>query len=138
MQLFVNLPVDDLERSIDFFTALGFEFDPRFTDENATCMLVGDDAFFMLLVRPYFEGFAPKPIGDTVGATTALYAVMVDSREAVDEMVHKALANGGKPSKDPQDHGFMYQWGFLDPDGHVFEVGWMDPAALEGDGPSGA
>jgi predicted lactoylglutathione lyase len=129
-KLFVNLPVGDLQRSITFFEALGFRFNRHFTDATGTCMLVGEDAYFMLLTRDRFAGFSGRPVGDPQVQTSALYALSVDSREAVDEMVRKAVAAGGAHAVDPQDHGFMYGWSFRDPDGHHFEVFWMDPAAI--------
>ena len=131
-KLFVNIPVSDLQRSIRFFEALGFAFNTQFTDATATCMLVGEDAYFMLLDRARFAGFTGRPVGDPQAATTALFALSVDSREAVDEMVRKAVAAGGSHAVDPQDHGFMYGWSFYDLDGHHWEVFWMDPAAVNG------
>jgi predicted lactoylglutathione lyase len=130
-KLFVNIAVEDLERSIAFFTTLGFQFDPRFTDETATCMLVGEDAYFMLLTRERFGDFRQKPLADAASTTEAIYAIAVDSREAVDELADTALTNGGAPAGDPQDPGFMYSRSFSDPDGHHFEAFWMDPKALE-------
>jgi len=124
-RLFVNIPVSDLQRAIDFFEALGFAFNPRFTDASATCMLVGEDASFMLLDRERFADFSRHPVGDPRTETSALFALSVDSREEVDRMVEKALAAGGSPALDPQDHGFMYGWSFFDPDGHHWEVFWM-------------
>ena len=131
-KLFVNIPVSDLQRSIRFFEALGFAFNTQFTDATATCMLVGEDAYFMLLVRERFAGFTGRPVGDPRAETTALFALSVDSREAVDEMVRKAVAAGGSHAVEPQDHGFMYGWSFYDLDGHHWEVFWMDPAAVNG------
>ena len=127
-KLFVNLPVSDLQRSITFFEALGFRFNTQFTDATATCMLVGEDAYFMLLDRERFAGFAKRPTGDPQRDTTALFAIGVGSREAVDAMVGTAVANGGSHALEPQDHGFMYGWSFYDPDGHHWEVFWMDPS----------
>jgi predicted lactoylglutathione lyase len=127
-QIFLNLPVQDLKRSVDFFTALGFTFNPDFTDENATCMVVNDDAYVMLLVEAYFKTFTAKDVASTKGSAEAIIAYSVDSREAVDEAVRTALANGGSASQDPQDYGFMYNHSFQDPDGHLGEVLWMDPA----------
>ncbi len=129
-KLFVNLPVKDLKRSVDFFTKLGFEFNPQFTDENATCMIISEEAYVMLLVEPYFEGFLKKPLGDFANTTSALLAIGARSREEVDQIVKTALENGGAPANDPPDHGFMYQATFLDPDGHHWEVVWMDPSAM--------
>lgn len=131
-KLFVNIPVADLQRSITFFEALGFRFNTQFTDATATCMLVGEDAYFMLLTRDKFAGFSPRPAGDPQTHTTALFALSVDSRTDVDEMVRKAVAAGGAHAMDAQDHGFMYAWSFYDVDGHHWEVFWMDPAAVEG------
>lgn len=130
-KLFVNIPVGDLQRSIDFFEALGFTFNTQFTDATATSMLVGEDAYLMLLTHEKFAGFSRLPIGDPRRETAALYAFAVDSRAEVDEIVNKAIAAGGAKALDPQDHGFMYGWSFLDPDGHHWEVFWMDPAFVE-------
>lgn len=121
-QIFVNLPVKNLDRSVAFFTALGFSFNPQFTDQNATCMVVSDDIFVMLLVEPFFAGFTAKPVADAFAATEVLVALSLDSRAEVDAMVAKALAAGGKAPMPPKDHGFMYQHGFEDPDGHQWEV----------------
>ena len=131
-KLFVNIPVADLQRSIVFFEALGFAFNPQFTDATATCMLVGEDAYFMLLDRERFAGFSKRPAGDPRAQTSALFALSVDSRDAVDAMVARALAAGGAPALDPQDHGFMYGHSFYDLDGHHWEVFWMDPSAIPG------
>ena len=131
-KLFVNVPVSDLQRSITFFEALGFTFNRQFTDATATCMLVGEDAYFMLLTRERFEGFSKRPVGDSRTETNALFAISVDSRAQVDAVVQQALAAGGSPAADPQDHGFMYGWSFYDPDGHHWEVFWMDPSAIQG------
>lgn len=129
--MFVNLPVKDLDRSIRFFSELGFAFNPQFTDDNATCMIVSDQAFVMLLVEPFFGSFTPKPIANAVATTEVLVAIMVESRAAVDEMVNKAVAQGAGVHKNPEDQGFMYGWGFQDLDGHLWEIGWMDPSAIE-------
>lgn len=131
-KLFVNIPVSDLQRSITFFEALGMTFNPHFTDATATCMLVGEDAYFMLLVRDRFGSFASHPVGNPHTETNAIFALSVNSREEVDEMVAKAVAAGGAFAVDRQDHGFMYGWSFLDPDGHHWEVFWMDPNAIPG------
>ena len=126
--IFVNLPVKDLDKSVQFFTALGFSFNPDFTDENATCMIINDDAFVMLLVENYFKTFTSKPIADARSTTEAILSFSLDSREAVDELVRTALTAGGTPSEEAQDYGFMYNHSFQDPDGHLWEVFWMDPA----------
>jgi predicted lactoylglutathione lyase len=131
-KLFVNLPVSDLQRSITFFETLGFAFNPQYTDATATCMLVGEDAYFMLLVKERFADFSKRPMGDPRRETNALFALSVNSRAEVDEMVHKAVAAGGSHAVDPQDHGFMYGWSFRDPEGYHWEVFWMDPKAVNG------
>jgi hypothetical protein len=127
--MFVNLPVRDLARSVAFFTDLGFAFEPKFTDENATCMIVGDDAFVMLLVEPFFRTFTPREICDTASHCEGLFAISVDSRAEVDRVMQTAVAGGATPATDPQDHGFMFQRSFFDLDGHHWEVFWMDPEA---------
>jgi uncharacterized protein len=134
-KLFVNLAVADLGTAVDFFTKLGFEFDPRFTDETATCMLIGEDAYAMLLVEDRFKDFTNKELVDSRAQTEAILALSAESREEVDSLVEKALAGGGSPAGDPSDLGFMYSRSFQDPDGHHWEAFWMDPAALE-QGPS--
>jgi predicted lactoylglutathione lyase len=127
--LFVNLPVLDIERSVGFFTRLGFEFDQRFTDERATCMVVGGQAFVMLLVRPFFASFTSKDVADAGSSTEAVLAVSAGSREEVDTLVDRALDLGGTFSNAPTDEGYMYGRSFFDLDGHAWEVMWMDPAA---------
>jgi predicted lactoylglutathione lyase len=131
-KLFVNIPVNDLQRSIGFFEALGFAFNTQFTDAGATCMLVGEDAYFMLLHKARFAGFSKRPTGDPRRETSALFALTVSSRAEVDDMVKKAVAAGGTHAVDPQDHGFMYAWSFYDLDGHHWEVFWMDPSSIAG------
>jgi predicted lactoylglutathione lyase len=129
-KIFVNLPVKDLDRAVDFFTRLGYSFNPMFTDETATCMIISDDIYVMLLTEEKFRDFTPKAICDTSRYTEVLVALTAESREAIDETVRQAVAAGGSTYNEPQDHGFMYQHGFQDPDGHVWEVFWMDPAAV--------
>ena len=128
-KLFVNLSVRDLKRTVDFFTELGFEFNPNFTDETATCMIVSEEAFVMLLVANRFADFTTKQICDTSTHTEALLSISCESRAEVDTLVQRAIAAGGKHAMEPQDHGFMYGWSFYDPDGHHWEVFWMDPGA---------
>jgi uncharacterized protein len=129
-QIFVNLPVQDLNKSIEFFTHLGFTFNPQFTDENATCMIVSEDIFVMLLVEKYFKTFTPKEICDTSKNAEVLVALSFESRAKVDEIVAKAIAAGGTTYKEPQDLGFMYQHGFQDLDGHIWEIFFMDESAI--------
>ena len=131
-KLFVSIPVADVQRSIDFFEALGFTFNARFTDASGTAMLVGEDAYFMLLTHEKFPSFSQRPLADPRQATGALFTLGMDGREAVDAMVNQAVALGGAPAHEPQDHGFMYDWGFYDLDGHGWGVFWMDPAAAQG------
>ncbi|MDM0040175.1 VOC family protein [Variovorax sp. J22G21] len=129
-KMFVNLPVKDLDRTVAFFTALGFKFNPQFTDKNATCMIVSEEAFVMLLVEPFFKGFTPKPISDAKKSTEVLLCLSAERRADVDDMVAKAIAAGGRAPNKPQDHGFMYQHGFEDLDGHLWEVAYMDMSAM--------
>ncbi|WP_028919937.1 VOC family protein [Pseudoxanthomonas suwonensis] len=129
-QIFVHLPVKDLDRSVAFFTALGFSFNPQFTDENATCMLVGENIFVMLLVEPYFATFTGKPVSDATRQTEVLVALALESREAVDGMVAKVVAAGGNVTQPARDLGFMYQQSFADLDGHQWEPFHMNPDAL--------
>jgi len=128
--IFVNLPVRDLARAKEFFTKLGFEYNPKFTDDKAACMVISSAACVMLLTEEYFKTFIKKPISDASKQTETLLALSCQSRAEVDDMVKKALAAGGKPALDPVDHGFMYGWSFYDLDGHHWEVLWMDPAAV--------
>lgn len=129
-KIFVNLPVKDLKQSIDFFTKLGFNFNPQFTDETATCMIVSDDIFVMLLTYDKFKSFTPNPICDATKSTEVLMCLSTESRNAVDDMVSKAIAAGGTTYNEPQDHGFMYAHGFQDLDGHIWEIMYMEPSAV--------
>ncbi|MGP0584741.1 VOC family protein [Paenibacillus timonensis] len=128
--IFVNLPIKDLQRSMNFFLALGFEFNPQFTDEKAACLVIGENIFAMLLTEEYFKSFTKKEIPDTSGHSEVIVALSADSRNQVDDIVNKALASGGKPYSDPVDHGFMYTWSFQDPDGHLWEIMYMDASAV--------
>jgi predicted lactoylglutathione lyase len=129
-KIFVNLPVKDLKKSVDFFTKLGFSFNPQFTDETATCMIVSDDIFVMLLTEQKFRTFTPKALCDATKSTEVLVALSLDSGKEVQDIVRKAVAAGGSTYNEPQDHGFMYQHGFQDLDGHIWEFFYMDPAAI--------
>ena len=128
-KIFVNLPVKNLSQSIEFFTKLGFSFVAQFTDETATCMIVSDDIFVMLLTHDKFKTFTPKAICDATKSTEVLVCLSSESREKVDDMVRKAVAAGGTTYNDPQDHGFMYGHGFQDVDGHIWELMYMEPSA---------
>lgn len=127
-QIFVNLPVKNLDKSVEFFTRLGYSFNPQFTDENATCMIVDENIFVMLLVEPYFKSFAKKEICDATRQTEVIVCLSADSREQADDLVAKATAGGGKATAS-KDYGFMYQTGFQDLDGHLWELAYMDPNA---------
>lgn len=128
-KIFVNLPVADLKKSIDFFTALGYSFNPQFTDETATCMIVSDDIFVMLLTHAKFKTFTPNEICDAKKSSEVLLCLSCDSRAAVDAMVKKAVTAGGNTYNEPQDHGFMYAHGYQDLDGHIWELIFMEPNA---------
>ena len=129
-KIFINLPVKDLDRSVAFFTSLGFTFNPLFTDENATCMVVADDIFVMLLVEPFFQGFTRKTIGDRQRQTEVLSALWWDSGEEVDAFVAKAVAAGSTVTQPARDYGFMYQQSVADLDGHQWEPFFMAPDAV--------
>jgi predicted lactoylglutathione lyase len=129
-KIFVNLPVKNLNKSVEFFTNLGFKFNPQFTDEKGTCMIIGEDIFAMLLMEEFFRTFTKKPIYDATKGTEVILALSAESREQVDEMVNKAIKAGGTTPNSKQDQGFMYGWGFQDLDGHLWEVFYMDPSTI--------
>lgn len=129
-KIFVNLPVKDLKKSVSFFTRLGFSFNPQFTDEQATCMIIGENIFAMLLVEERFRDFTKKPISDAQKSTEVLIALDAESREAVDTMIKNAVKAGGSTYADPQDHGWMYGHSFADLDGHQWEILYMDESAI--------
>jgi uncharacterized protein len=129
-KIFVNLAVRELTRTMEFFRKLGFEFDPHFTDDKAACMIISSEAYVMLLAELFFKTFTKREICNTATHTEALLALSCGSRAEVDELVHKAIAAGGKQALDPADHGFMYGWSFYDLDGHHWEVLWMAPKAI--------
>jgi predicted lactoylglutathione lyase len=129
-QVFINLAVRDLAATKTFWSQLGFEFNPKFTDDKAACMILSDSAFVMLLAEPFFQSFTKRELCDTTRATEAMLALSCPSRDAVDAIVARAIAAGGSHAMPPQDHGFMYGWSFYDRDGHHWEVMWMDPSGL--------
>ncbi|WP_098749051.1 VOC family protein [Paenibacillus sp. EZ-K15] len=129
--IFVNLPVKNLEKTKDFFSKIGFEFNAQFTDKNAACLVIGDNIFAMLLTEDYFKTFTKKDLSNAANTTEVILALSAESREQVDEIVNAALSAGGSPSNDPVDHGFMYGWSFQDPDGHLWEVMYMDQSQVE-------
>ena len=129
-QIFVNLPVKDLDKSVTFFTKLGYTFNPQFTDENATCMIISETIYVMLLVEKFFKTFTPKEIADTTKSVESIICLSADSREEVDALISKAVEAGGTTYKEPQDHGFMYGHSYQDLDGHLWEVMYMDMEAF--------
>jgi uncharacterized protein len=129
--IFVNLPVKDLQRSIKFFSQMGFKFNPQFTNEEATCMILGKDMYAMLLVEKTFTGFTKRPIGEAPKTAEVIVSLMLDNRPDVDILADKALKAGAVNYSDPVEMGFMYTRSFQDLDGHLWEVGWMDPAHVE-------
>jgi predicted lactoylglutathione lyase len=129
-KIFVNLPVGDLDKTVAFFSKLGFSFNAQFTDENATCMIVGEDIFVMLLVEKFFKTFTHKEICDATSSTEVIVSLSVDSRESVDEMIRKAIAAGATTPNEAKDYGFMYQHGFQDLEGHLWEIFSMEPSAI--------
>jgi len=130
--IFINLPVNDLDASKKFFTELGYSINPQFSDDNAASVVISDTIVAMLLTKPFYSTFTKKEIADATKTSEVLVALSAQSRAKVDELVDKALAAGGSPSGETQDHGFMYGRSFDDLDGHTWEVVWMDPAAIQG------
>jgi predicted lactoylglutathione lyase len=132
-KVFINLAVKDLPATVDFWKQLGFEFNPQFTDDNAACLVFSDDGYAMLLTEAMFKNFTKKPIVDSSTQTEAIICLSADSKEEVDTLVRTAIASGGSPAGDPIEQGdFMYGSSFQDPDGHHWEVLWMDPSAIAG------
>jgi predicted lactoylglutathione lyase len=126
-KIFVNLPVKDLNKSKKFFTDIGFTINPQFTDEKAACVVISEDIYAMILREEFFKTFIPKKeITDATKTTEVLVALSAESKEAVNEMADKALTAGASKLREPEDHGFMYSRSFQDPDGHIWEVFWMD------------
>ena len=128
-QIYVNLPVRDLPRAKDFFSALGYRFNPQFSNEQGACMVVSDHIYVMLLTESFCQTFTHKPLADARLSTEVLVCLSCASREEVDNLVKKAWSAGAKVPRAAQDHGFMYQHGFEDLDGHIWELAWMDMAA---------
>jgi uncharacterized protein len=129
--IFVNLPVKNLNRAVDFFTKLGFTFNPQFTDDASTCMIIGPNIYAMLLTNEKFKTFITQDISDAKKTTEVLLALSLESREEVTVMVQKAIAAGGTTYNEPKDHGFMLQHGFQDLDGHIWEVFFMEPSYVQ-------
>lgn len=129
-KIFVNLPVKDLNKAMEFFSKVGFEFNPQFTDDKAACMVISEHIYAMLLVEGFFKTFTKKDIVDATKSTEVIVALSAESREQVDEIANRAIAAGGSASNDPVDHGFMYVRSFQDLDGHLWEVIYMDESAV--------
>ncbi|MCU0877203.1 MAG: glyoxalase/bleomycin resistance/extradiol dioxygenase family protein [Pirellulaceae bacterium] len=129
-KIFVNLPVKDLPKSMEFFQELGYSFNPQFTDKTAACLVISDHIYAMLLTHAKFQEFTPKTICDATKSTEVLIALSCDSRERVTALVEKALAAGGTTYAEPKDYGFMLQHGFQDLDGHIWELFHMDESAI--------
>ncbi|MGH3938455.1 MAG: VOC family protein [Pseudonocardiaceae bacterium] len=129
-KIFVNLPVRDLAKSIDFFTKIGFSVNPQFSDENAACVVISEDIYAMLLVEKFFQSFTSKQLVDATTSTEAILALGLDSKQQVDDLVDKALAAGGQPGQFSNDDSFMYGRSFQDLDGHLWEALYMDPTAI--------
>ncbi|WP_339687932.1 VOC family protein [Gimesia maris] len=130
-KVFINLPVKDLQKSMTFYKALGYSINEKWTDETAASVVISEEIYAMLLTYPKFKMFTPKEICDATKSTEVLVALSCENRDQVDELVKKAVAAGGSTYNEPQDHGFMYAHGFQDPDGHIWEVFYMDPSAAE-------
>lgn len=131
--IFVNLPVKDLGKSMDFFSRLGYTFNPQFTNEKAACMIISNTIYAMLLTEPFFKGFTPNhEISNTAKSKEVLVALSTDSRQKADDLADTAIEAGGRQFRDPEDHGFMYSRSFEDLDGHVWEVIWMNPEHIQG------
>ena len=128
-QIYVNIAANDLPRSKAFFEALGFAFEPKFSNDAGACLVIGENIFAMLLTRDFLKGFTSKPLCDARESTEALLCISCESRAEVDRLVAAALAAGGTAPRPPQDHGFMYSHGFEDLDGHIWELMYMDPDA---------
>jgi predicted lactoylglutathione lyase len=129
-KIFVNLPIANLDRSVEFFKRVGYSFNPQFTDETATCMVISEDIYAMLLTHPKFKTFIPGEISDALKQTEVLVCLSCDSRQAVDDVIARAIVAGGTTYRDPDDHGFMYGRSYQDLDGHIWEYVWMDSAAI--------
>lgn len=130
-KIFVNLPVKDLPKSKEFFAKLGYAFNPQFSDDTAACMIISEDIYSMLLTESKFKAFAPKEVCDTTKSNETLIALSCESRQHVEELVEKAFAAGGTNYAEPKDYGFMYQHGYQDLDGHVWELVYMDPSQVQ-------
>jgi predicted lactoylglutathione lyase len=129
-KIYVNLPVKDLPRSTEFFSKLGFSFDERFSNDQAGCLIISDDIYAMLITEPFFRSFTTKELADASKTTEAIVALEVGTKQQVDEMAARALESGGSPASEPMEQDGMYERSFADPDGHLWEVFHMEPAAV--------
>lgn len=128
--IFVNLPVEKLTRSVEFFTELGFTFNAQFTDDESTCMIVNETIYVMLVEKQKFQGFIDKPIA-AANTTEAIFGFACSSTEEVRELSERAFALGARKVNEPEDHGFMFSWGFEDLDGHLWDLFWMNPEFVQ-------
>jgi predicted lactoylglutathione lyase len=126
-KIFVNLPVADLPRSKAFFGALGYRCEPKFTNDDAACMVVSEDIHVMLLTRSFFARFTPREVADATRTTEVVTCLSAPSRDAVQEVMEKALAAGATENNEPMEDDGMFCRSFSDPDGHIWEIMWMDP-----------
>lgn len=129
-KIFVNLPVSNLDKSVEFYKSLGYSPNPQFSDNTAACIVISEEIYVMLLTHEKFKQFTPKTIADANKTTEVINAMSTESRSSVDHLVEKAIKAGGKEPRDPQDHGFMYLRAFNDLDGHIWEIFWMDPSGI--------
>ena len=129
-KIYVNLPVKDLQRSVRFFKAMGFGFDPQLSDETAACMMISDDIFAMLLTEAKFREIARRPVADATRMTEVLTCLSVESRARVNQLVDRALTQGGREMREPEDHGYMFGRSFSDLDGHIWEIIYMNQKAM--------
>ena len=129
--IFVNLPVASLKKSVAFFTELGFTFNAQFTDETSTCMIVNDKVYFMLIEHAKFSGFIDKPIAPST-STEAIFSFSCESKDEVVAMASKAHSLGARKVNEAEDMGFMFSWGFEDLDGHLWDLFWMNPEHVQG------
>jgi uncharacterized protein len=130
--IFVNLPVKNLDRSMEFFKKLGFTFNPQFTDETAACMVISDTIFAMLLTEAKFKEFTKKAVADATRTTEVMTALSADSKDEVNKLVDAAIKAGGTEDREMMDFGFMFNRSFNDLDGHIWEIVWMDQSQIEG------
>ncbi len=126
--IFVNLPIRDMARSRRFFESLGYHFNPQFSNDQGASLVLGENLFAMLLIEPFFQTFTAKPVADATQSTEVIVCVSCESRADIDSLVARAVAGGASTPRPPQDHGFMYQHGYTDLDGHIWELVYMAPA----------